>query len=71
MKGTSIPIHYHVLYDENHFTADSIQLSQFIMPNNAAYRARFYFKDGYNTGVQLLGMKERVMKNPESAPTSV
>ncbi|KAK9175701.1 hypothetical protein WN944_027708 [Citrus x changshan-huyou] len=33
IQGTSRPTHYHVLYDENHFTADDLQL----LTNNLCY----------------------------------
>ncbi|TVU44552.1 hypothetical protein EJB05_03997 [Eragrostis curvula] len=33
MEGTSRPTHYHVLYDENHFTADALQS----LTNNLCY----------------------------------
>ncbi|KAJ1385501.1 Ribonuclease H-like superfamily [Sesbania bispinosa] len=33
IQGTSRPTHYHVLYDENHFTADELQ----ILTNNLCY----------------------------------
>jgi hypothetical protein len=32
-QGTSRPTHYHVLYDENHFTADGLQS----LTNNLCY----------------------------------
>nr|GFB50185.1 argonaute/Dicer protein, PAZ [Tanacetum cinerariifolium] len=33
IKGTSRPTHYHVLYDENNFTADGLQM----LTNNLCY----------------------------------
>ncbi|KAF2321711.1 hypothetical protein GH714_001720 [Hevea brasiliensis] len=33
IQGTSRPTHYHVLYDENHFTADGLQ----VLTNNLCY----------------------------------
>ncbi|XP_015577594.1 protein argonaute 5 isoform X2 [Ricinus communis] len=33
IQGTSRPTHYHVLYDENHFTADNLQ----VLTNNLCY----------------------------------
>jgi len=33
LQGTSRPAHYHVLYDENHFSADALQM----LTNNLCY----------------------------------
>ncbi|KAH9700131.1 protein argonaute 5 [Citrus sinensis] len=77
IQGTSRPTHYHVLYDENRFSADDFQ----VLTNNlfppayyahlAAFRARYYIEDETSAGGSTGGSRSTADRNLAIRPLPV
>ncbi|KAH9660359.1 protein argonaute 5 [Citrus sinensis] len=77
IQGTSRPTHYHVLYDENRFTADGLQ----VLTNNlfppayyahlAAFRARYYIEDETSAGGSTGGSRSTAERSLAIRPLPV
>ncbi|KAH9660334.1 protein argonaute 5 [Citrus sinensis] len=77
IRGTSRPIHYHVLYDENRFSADDLQvLTNNLLPpayyaHLAAFRARYYIEDETSAGGSTGGSRSTADRNLAIRPLPV